>query len=130
MNQYFNGISVTGKIALISFILGKLLSFPAAITILMNKKEASLFLYSYAFFIFISIIFSLISKKGNKKENVLPDGVFHLDGITLKIKDGNITEYKNNKSVQVWLKESRAFLDALEEDERFDRAVESKFGQS
>tara|TARA_B000000557_G_C20680357_1_gene402843 strand:+ start:115 stop:423 length:309 start_codon:yes stop_codon:yes gene_type:complete len=102
MNQYFNNIPVTGKIALISFILGKLLSFPAAITILMNKKEASLFLYSYAFFIFISIIFSLISKKGNKKENVenvLPDGVFHLDGITLKIKDGNITEYKNNKNI-------------------------------
>ena len=37
---------------------------------------------------------------------------------------------KNNKSIQVWLKESKAFLDALEEDERFDQAVESKFGQS
>ena len=43
---------------------------------------------------------------------------------------GNRPEYKNNKSIQVWLKESKAFLDALEEDERFDQAVESKFGQS
>lgn len=36
--------------------------------------------------------------------------------------------YTENEGVQLWVAESKAFLDALEEDERWDKAVESKFG--
>ena len=36
--------------------------------------------------------------------------------------------YADNLSVQVWVKESREWLDAYEEDVRFDEALESKFG--
>ena len=37
----------------------------------------------------------------------------------------NRPDYANNIGVQEWVKASR---DALEEDERFDKALESKFG--
>ena len=40
----------------------------------------------------------------------------------------NRSDYANNIGVQEWVKASRKFLDALEEDERFDKALESKFG--
>ena len=41
----------------------------------------------------------------------------------------NRPDYAENTSVQEWVEHSRAFLDALEEDERFDKAVEAKFGK-
>jgi hypothetical protein len=37
-------------------------------------------------------------------------------------------DLKDNGTVQQWLKDSRAFLNALEEDDRFDKALESTFG--
>lgn len=41
---------------------------------------------------------------------------------------GGREDYINNQSVQQWLADSQAFLDAYYEDQRFDKAVESKFG--
>lgn len=40
----------------------------------------------------------------------------------------NRPDYSDNAGVQEWVKASREFLDALDEDERFDKALESKFG--
>lgn len=37
-------------------------------------------------------------------------------------------DYKENGSVQEWIKASAAFLAAAEEDEEFEKALESKFG--
>jgi len=37
-------------------------------------------------------------------------------------------DYENNGSVQQWIKDSFDFLKALEEDRKWDEAVESKFG--
>lgn len=37
-------------------------------------------------------------------------------------------DYKHNASVQEWIKDSVLFLADLEEDEEFDKALESKFG--
>lgn len=37
-------------------------------------------------------------------------------------------DYKDNGSVQEWIKDSVVFLAMIEEDEEFDKALESKFG--
>lgn len=41
----------------------------------------------------------------------------------------NRPDYADNASVQEWVEHSKAFLDALEEDERLDKALEAKFGK-
>ena len=37
-------------------------------------------------------------------------------------------DYEDNGSVQEWIQQSFDFLKALEEDRKWDQAVESKFG--
>ena len=95
ISSFFEELSLLKKIALISFILGKIISIPAALTILSgDSQKASMILYTYAALIFVSIICSVIPEKKNKR---LPDGVFHLDGITLTIMNGKVSDYKVTK---------------------------------
>ena len=95
ISSFFEELSLLKKIALISFILGKIISIPAALTILSgDSQKASMILYTYAALIFISIVCSAIPEKKKKR---LPDGVFHLDGITLTIMNGEISDYKVTK---------------------------------
>ncbi len=95
INTFFKDLSILRKISLISFILGKALSIPAALTILSgNSQDAVIILCAYAALIFISIVCSIIPEKEKKR---LPDGVFHLDGITLTILNGKVSDYKVTK---------------------------------
>lgn len=41
----------------------------------------------------------------------------------------NREDYKDNGSVQEWIQQSFDFLAALEEDRKWDQAVEAKFGK-
>lgn len=43
---------------------------------------------------------------------------------------GDRKDYKDNKSVQDWIETSYQFLTALEEDKKWDQALESKFGKN
>tara|TARA_B000000557_G_C20802257_1_gene456116 strand:- start:964 stop:1260 length:297 start_codon:yes stop_codon:yes gene_type:complete len=95
-NNILEEISFKKKIALFSFILGKLLSLPTAYLIISGSDKSLMFLYIYAFLIISSIVFSIIPDRRDDKEK-LPDGVFHLDGITLKISDGKVLDYKITK---------------------------------
>lgn len=92
-NNILEEISFKRKIALFSFILGKLLSLPTAYLIISGSDKSLMFLYTYAFLISFSIIFSMIPDRKDNKEK-LPDGVFHLDGITLEISNGKVLDYK------------------------------------
>lgn len=59
---------------------------------------------------------------------------FH--GRTEQVCEWVISKYANNKfyedniSVQQWVQLSRDYLDDLAEDNKFDKALESKFGSS
>lgn len=95
ISGFFEELPLLKKIALISFILGKIISIPAALTILSgDSQKSSMILYTYAILIFVSIICSVIPEKKKKR---LPDGVFHLDGITLTIMNGEVSDYKVTK---------------------------------
>jgi len=95
ISSFFEELSLLKKIALISFVLGKIISIPAALTILSgDSQKASMILYAYAALIFVSIVCSVIPDKKKKR---LPDGVFHLDGITLTILNGKVSDYKVTK---------------------------------
>ena len=90
MFNFFVKLSLLKKTALISFVLGKALSIPTALILLSGDLDnARIFLYSYAALIAISIVCSAIPEE-RKKKQVLPDGVFHLDGMILTIKNGEV----------------------------------------
>ena len=92
MFDFFIKLSLLKKTALISFVLGKALSIPTALMLLAGELDnARMFLYSYAVLISIAIICSAIPEK-KKMKKVLPDGVFHLDGMILTIKNGEVSD--------------------------------------
>ena len=91
--NYFWSLALKQKIAFISFVLGKLLSIPTALSLFFGDLDrAEMYLYCYGILIFISILFSLSLPA--KKKRALPDGVFRMDGITLTIKNGEVLDYK------------------------------------
>jgi hypothetical protein len=92
MFDFFIKLSLLKKTALISFVLGKALSIPTALILLSGDLDnARVLLYSYAVLIAISIVCSAIPEK-RKMKQVLPDGVFHLDGMILTIKNGEVSD--------------------------------------
>ena len=92
----FKGVSLKTKLALVFFVMGKIISLPTAFLIMSGELDKSFALLClYIFFIIMSIALSLMSNLKDEKE--IPDGVFYSGNDVITIVNGKITYSENHK---------------------------------